>query len=66
MLAGIVGSLLGQGYAAEDAAILGVFLHGFAADRIAARRGMIGLVASDLIDELPPAMLALLELAASA
>ncbi len=66
VLAGIVGSLLGQGYAPEDAATLGVFLHGFAADRIAERRGMIGLVASDLIEELPPAMLALLALAASA
>jgi hydroxyethylthiazole kinase-like uncharacterized protein yjeF len=62
VLAGIIGSLLGQGYAPEDAATLGVFLHGYAADRIAARRGMIGLVASDLIDELPPAMLALLSL----
>lgn len=62
VLAGIIGSLLGQGYAPEDAATLGVFLHGFAADRIAARRGMIGMIASDLIDELPPAMLALLAL----
>ncbi|MBY0394906.1 MAG: bifunctional ADP-dependent NAD(P)H-hydrate dehydratase/NAD(P)H-hydrate epimerase, partial [Thermoleophilia bacterium] len=60
VLAGIIGSLLGQGYAPEDAATLGVFLHGFAADRIAARRGMIGMIASDLIEELPPAIQALL------
>ncbi len=64
VLAGMVGSLLAQGYRAEDAAVLGVFLHGHAADRIAERRGMIGLLASDVIEELPPAMLALLELAA--
>jgi NAD(P)H-hydrate epimerase len=66
VLAGIIGALLAQGYAPEDAAVLGVFLHGHAADRIAERRGMIGLVASDLIEELPPAMLALLTLAADA
>ena len=59
VLAGIIGGLLAQGYGPEEAAILGVFLHGYAADRIAARRGMIGLIASDLIEELPPAMLAL-------
>lgn len=66
VLAGIIGSLLGQGYVPEDAATLGVFLHGFAADRIAARRGMIGMIASDLIEELPPAMLALLALGGDA
>jgi len=66
VLAGIIASLLGQGYAPEDAATLGVFLHGHAADRIAARRGMIGLIASDLIEELPPTMLELLDLAADA
>jgi NAD(P)H-hydrate epimerase len=65
VLAGMIGGLLAQGYAAEDAAVLGVFLHGFAADRIAARRGMIGLVASDLVTELPPAMQALLDRAAA-
>ena len=66
VLAGIIGALLAQGYAAEEAAALGVFLHGHAADRIAARRGMIGLVASDVIDELPPTMLEILTLAEGA
>ena len=66
VLAGMIGALLAQGYAPADAAVLGVFLHGDAADRIAERRGMIGLVASDLIEELPPTMLALLGIAASA
>jgi NAD(P)H-hydrate epimerase len=66
VLAGIIGSLLGQGYPPEDAATLGVFLHGHAADRIAVRRGMIGLVASDLIEELPPAMLEILSSAEEA
>jgi NAD(P)H-hydrate epimerase len=62
----MIGALLAQGYAPADAAVLGVFLHGYAADRIAERRGMIGLVASDLIEELPPTMLALLGIAADA
>ncbi len=53
VLAGIIGSLLAQRYPAADAAVLGVFLHGFAADRVAARQGMVGLLASDLIEELP-------------
>jgi ADP-dependent NAD(P)H-hydrate dehydratase / NAD(P)H-hydrate epimerase len=58
VLAGMIGSLLAQGYAAEEAAALGVFLHGHAADRIAARRGTVGLLASDVIDELPPTIAA--------
>jgi hydroxyethylthiazole kinase-like uncharacterized protein yjeF len=66
VLAGMVGSLLAQRYAPEDAATLGVFLHGHAADRIAARQGAIGLVASDLPAELPSTMRDLLRLAADA
>ncbi len=59
VLAGILGGLLAQGYPAAEAARLGVFLHGYAADRIAARRGMVGLLASDVIEELPAATAAL-------
>ncbi len=59
VLAGMLGGLLAQGYPPDDAAPLGVFLHGFAADRIAARRGMVGMLASDLIEELPAATAAL-------
>jgi len=63
VLAGIIGGLLAQGYPPADAARLGVFLHGHAADRIAARRGMIGLLASDVIEELPAATAELAALA---
>ena len=56
VLAGMLVALLGQGFHAEDAMKLGVYLHGFAGDRIAAQRGEIGLIASDIIDELPVAM----------
>jgi ADP-dependent NAD(P)H-hydrate dehydratase / NAD(P)H-hydrate epimerase len=58
-LSGIVGALLGQGMNPLDALALGVFLHGYAADRVAARRGRIGYLAGDVIEELPAALEAL-------
>lgn len=59
VLAGMLGALLGQGLSPEHAMKLGVYLHGFAGDRIAAEKGEIGLIASDVIGELPYAMRAL-------
>jgi NAD(P)H-hydrate epimerase len=53
VLAGILGALLAQGIAVEDALKLGVFVHGFAGDRVAADKGQIGLIASDVIEALP-------------
>ncbi|MGH7802985.1 MAG: ADP-dependent NAD(P)H-hydrate dehydratase, partial [Candidatus Binatia bacterium] len=55
-LAGIAGSLLGQGIGAFDAACAAVFWHGLAADRIALRRGAAGLLATDVVEELPAAL----------
>ena len=55
-LAGMVGSLLAQGLDPDEAAEVAVFWHGAAADRVAARRGEAGLLASDVIEELPPAL----------
>jgi NAD(P)H-hydrate epimerase len=52
-LSGIIGALLAQGVGAAEAARLGVYLHGAAADRVAADRGEIGLLASDVIDSVP-------------
>ncbi|MEP7360177.1 MAG: NAD(P)H-hydrate dehydratase [Chloroflexota bacterium] len=48
VLAGTIGSLLAQGLAPFDAARLGVWLHGRAAQRISERLGDSGLLASDL------------------
>ncbi|WP_299492165.1 NAD(P)H-hydrate dehydratase [uncultured Shewanella sp.] len=48
VLSGIIGALLGQGLTALNAAILGVVVHGKAAD-IAAIDGEIGMLASDLM-----------------
>jgi ADP-dependent NAD(P)H-hydrate dehydratase / NAD(P)H-hydrate epimerase len=53
VLSGIVGGLLAQGLDPMSAASLGVYAHGAAADAIAARRGEAGLLAGDLVDELP-------------
>jgi hydroxyethylthiazole kinase-like uncharacterized protein yjeF len=53
VLAGLIGSLLAQGYNADQAAALGVYLHGAAGDRAAAKRpSPASLIAGDLIDEL--------------
>src|SRR5439155_242573 len=53
VLSGVIGALLAQGLAAYDAAALGVFAHGAAGDAVAARQGETGLLASDLLAELP-------------
>jgi ADP-dependent NAD(P)H-hydrate dehydratase / NAD(P)H-hydrate epimerase len=55
VLSGIIGALLGQGMSAADALQLGVFMHGYAADRLAARIGPAGYLAGELADELPAA-----------
>ncbi|MFH5184209.1 NAD(P)H-hydrate dehydratase [Paenibacillus sp. TAB 01] len=53
VLAGVIGSLLAQGLSAEQAAASGVWLHGAAGDRAAARRiSPASLIAGDIIDEL--------------
>jgi ADP-dependent NAD(P)H-hydrate dehydratase / NAD(P)H-hydrate epimerase len=56
VLAGVVGGLLAQGLDAFDAACLAAFAHGLAGDRVAVRQGEVGLLARDLLDELPAAL----------
>jgi hydroxyethylthiazole kinase-like uncharacterized protein yjeF len=53
VLTGVIGGFLAQGLDPVDAAILGVYLHGMAGDRAADRVGMPGLVASEVLFELP-------------
>ena len=52
-LAGILGGLLAQGFSAEEALNLGVFLHGFVGDRVAGDKGEMGLIATDVVEGLP-------------
>jgi ADP-dependent NAD(P)H-hydrate dehydratase / NAD(P)H-hydrate epimerase len=50
VLSGILGSLLGQGFAGEAALVLGTHLHGVAADeQVRAGAGAVGLTASETI-----------------
>ena len=53
VLAGILAGLLAQGFRVEDALKLGVFLHGYVGDRVAATRGEMGIIASDVVEGLP-------------
>jgi hydroxyethylthiazole kinase-like uncharacterized protein yjeF len=53
VLAGLIAGLLAQGLTPVQAAAAGVYAHGWAADRLAGARGMAGLIAGDLLEELP-------------
>lgn len=57
VLSGILGSLLAQGYDATQAALVGVYLHGYCADRIVEKQKT--LIASDIIEMIPVALKAL-------
>jgi NAD(P)H-hydrate epimerase len=48
VLTGIILGLLAQNYSAEDAAVIGVFVHGLAGDLAKAELGEISLVAGDI------------------
>jgi NAD(P)H-hydrate epimerase len=52
VLTGVLTALLAQGYDPVEAAVLGVYEHGLAGDRVASQRGQIGMTASDIVDAL--------------
>lgn len=56
VLTGVIAALAAQGLGSADAARLGVYCHGHAGDRVCVRVGVHGVVASDVIDELSPAL----------
>jgi ADP-dependent NAD(P)H-hydrate dehydratase len=56
VLTGLVAALLGQGLEPFAAAQLGVYLHGRAGDLVAQEQGEAGMIASDLLDQLPRAI----------
>lgn len=55
VLTGILLALLARGFSSEEAARLGVFIHGTAGDIAASRLGETSLIAGDIVDALPQA-----------
>ena len=55
VLTGVIGSLLAQGLSPFDAASCGVYLHGKAAEIVAANQGVTGVLASEVSEALPAA-----------
>ena len=56
VLAGIIGGLLAQGCERYEAAVTGVYIHAMAGERVVKDLGNAGLLASDLLPEIPRAM----------
>lgn len=59
VLSGVLLSFLAQGYTAKDAALASVYLHGLAGDCAASAKGVVSMVAGDIVDFLPQAFVSL-------
>ena len=57
VLTGIITSLIAQNYSAENASILGVYIHGLTADLARPEKGTQSFVASSIIDYIGKAYL---------
>ena len=53
VLAGVIGGLIAQGAPVTEAAVVGAYIHGLAGDLVAYRQGPVGMIASDLLREIP-------------
>lgn len=53
VLTGLIAGFLAQGYAPEDAAHIGVYLHGAAADFLSDAMGPFGYIAGDVMESVP-------------
>jgi NAD(P)H-hydrate epimerase len=56
LLAGIIAGFIAQGLPVMEAGIIGVYVHGLAGDAAAKKSGSAGIVAGDLLPEIPVAM----------
>ena len=59
VLTGMVAAFLAQGYSAKDAAILGVFLHGFSGDIATSIYSEHSTLATDIIENIGNAIFSL-------
>jgi NAD(P)H-hydrate epimerase len=64
VLTGTIAALLAQGLKPFDAARLAAYVHGMAGDMAAGEKGQAGLVAGDVVEQLPLALLGLARLRA--
>jgi ADP-dependent NAD(P)H-hydrate dehydratase / NAD(P)H-hydrate epimerase len=62
VLTGVLAAYIAQGYDPFTACMLGVFIHGYAADLVAAEKGEIGITATDVQERLPFARKKILDL----
>ncbi|MGZ3951326.1 MAG: ADP-dependent NAD(P)H-hydrate dehydratase, partial [Flavisolibacter sp.] len=59
VLTGMITALISQNYSPEDAAVLGVYLHGLAGDFASNTLSQEAMVAGDIVTFLPQAFLSL-------
>ena len=56
VLSGIIGAFLAQGLSGFEAAKYATYIHGLAGDLAAKKKTQMGLIASDIIDQIPEAL----------
>jgi NAD(P)H-hydrate epimerase len=56
VLTGMIVGLLAQGLASWEASCVATYLHGYAGDLAAAMNGQAGLIAGDVIEQIPHAL----------
>jgi len=61
VLTGMIAALAGQGLSLFDAAVLGVYSHGFAGDVASAIHGQISVIATDIMENLHAAFAQVIE-----
>jgi NAD(P)H-hydrate epimerase len=61
VLTGIITALAGQGLSLFDASVLGVYSHGFAGDVASVIHGQVGMITTDIIDNLHAAFAQVME-----
>ncbi|MFH1654214.1 MAG: NAD(P)H-hydrate dehydratase [Pseudomonadota bacterium] len=59
VLSGMIASFIAQKLDVIEASILGVYLHGLSGDLAASKKGEAAMIASDLLEEIPDAILSL-------